>query len=254
MRVNRRVHPFPRHPLGSAVPAGQYRSPTPHSRFAESPTGTAGPIRRVRHGGFTRNLRAARHRAAAVGRISSRRGRGEPRDLESGDLVFFKTVSRGPSHVGIIIGDDQFIARPSSGCGARRRLSASAGQPSSPGAASTDSRASAQEAHIWRRRSAGIRQRSLPRRGQASRNCGNSFPAPDSSSTIAGNRCRSALPRAGAARSSRWCSTRDGSGSSSSKAWRSMTQRVVLKALAARCARSAWTSARRSWTIPTSAG
>jgi cell wall-associated NlpC family hydrolase len=38
----------------------------------------------------------------------------KPRDLESGDLVFFQTVSHGPSHVGIIVGDDQFVHAPSS--------------------------------------------------------------------------------------------------------------------------------------------
>ena len=35
-------------------------------------------------------------------------------DLQKGDLVFFRTTSRGPSHVGIVIDDDQFIHAPSS--------------------------------------------------------------------------------------------------------------------------------------------
>lgn len=36
-------------------------------------------------------------------------------DIQPGDLVFFQTVSPGPSHVGLMIGDDRFIHAPSSG-------------------------------------------------------------------------------------------------------------------------------------------
>ncbi|HET9833034.1 MAG TPA: C40 family peptidase [Vicinamibacterales bacterium] len=35
-------------------------------------------------------------------------------DLKPGDLVFFHTESRGPSHVGIFVADDQFVHAPSS--------------------------------------------------------------------------------------------------------------------------------------------
>ena len=38
----------------------------------------------------------------------------DPDQLTSGDLVFFSTVTRGASHVGIIIGGDEFIHAPSS--------------------------------------------------------------------------------------------------------------------------------------------
>jgi cell wall-associated NlpC family hydrolase len=35
-------------------------------------------------------------------------------DVQPGDLVFFETVSRGASHVGIALGNDQFVHAPSS--------------------------------------------------------------------------------------------------------------------------------------------
>jgi cell wall-associated NlpC family hydrolase len=35
-------------------------------------------------------------------------------DVQPGDLVFFETVSRGASHVGVVIGADQFVRAPSS--------------------------------------------------------------------------------------------------------------------------------------------
>jgi cell wall-associated NlpC family hydrolase len=38
----------------------------------------------------------------------------DPRSLEPGDLVFFTTVAPGASHVGIIIGGDQFVHAPNS--------------------------------------------------------------------------------------------------------------------------------------------
>ena len=38
----------------------------------------------------------------------------DPRALEPGDLVFFSTVSRGPSHVGIAISAQEFVHAPNS--------------------------------------------------------------------------------------------------------------------------------------------
>jgi len=46
---------------------------------------------------------------AAAGR------RGSQRELRAGDLVFFNTLGRAYSHVGIYLGDGQFVNAPSSG-------------------------------------------------------------------------------------------------------------------------------------------
>jgi cell wall-associated NlpC family hydrolase len=35
-------------------------------------------------------------------------------EVQPGDLVFFETVSRGPSHVGVAIGGDEFVHAPTS--------------------------------------------------------------------------------------------------------------------------------------------
>jgi cell wall-associated NlpC family hydrolase len=52
--------------------------------------------------------RTAEHQAGATQKISSS-------DLRPGDLVFFNTLHRSYSHVGIYVGDNQFIHSPSTG-------------------------------------------------------------------------------------------------------------------------------------------
>lgn len=39
----------------------------------------------------------------------------EPKDLQPGDLVFYNTLKRGFSHVGIYLGDNKFIHSPAPG-------------------------------------------------------------------------------------------------------------------------------------------
>ncbi|GAB7128405.1 C40 family peptidase [Silvimonas sp. JCM 19000] len=51
------------------------------------------------------------HNAAEMARLSKPV---ETRDLEAGDLVFFNTLNKPHSHVGIYIGDGKFVHAPSS--------------------------------------------------------------------------------------------------------------------------------------------
>lgn len=47
--------------------------------------------------------------------ISKIGARVEPKDLQPGDLVFYNTLRRGFSHVGIYLGDNRFIHSPARG-------------------------------------------------------------------------------------------------------------------------------------------
>lgn len=59
----------------------------------------------------------SRHGAALPREVREQYREGDDVDREDvrpGDLVFFETVSRGASHVGIALGNDQFVHAPSS--------------------------------------------------------------------------------------------------------------------------------------------
>ncbi len=59
----------------------------------------------------------ARHGAALPREVREQYLTGRPigvKELKAGDLVFFETVKRGASHVGMAIGGDEFVHAPSS--------------------------------------------------------------------------------------------------------------------------------------------
>ena len=59
----------------------------------------------------------ARHGAMLPREVKDQYRVGRPvdlRDVSPGDLIFFETVSRGASHVGVVIGEGRFIHAPSS--------------------------------------------------------------------------------------------------------------------------------------------
>jgi cell wall-associated NlpC family hydrolase len=135
--------PFPR-PGGHGVPNPKPGSPAPSAAVGDATgyavTSTALALRGTpyRNGGADPSgfdcsgfvyYVFAQHGMAVPRTVleQSRAGRSVTQDqLEPGDLLFFSTVSAGPSHVGIAIGGDEFVHAPSSVGQVRvERLSAS---------------------------------------------------------------------------------------------------------------------------------
>jgi len=140
--------PFPR-PHAPAPAAGAPGTPSPAPRPTAAPVGATGGYEVT---GTALRLRGAPYRnggsdpagfdcSGFVKYVFGENGISVPRtvsdqyragrkvdaqQLQAGDLVFFTTVSPGASHVGIVIGGDEFVHAPS-GAGEVRveRLSAS---------------------------------------------------------------------------------------------------------------------------------
>jgi cell wall-associated NlpC family hydrolase len=75
----------------------------------ESGLDCSGLVRYVFRDAWGKNLPRTSEEISKVGE------RVETKDLQPGDLVFYNTLKRGFSHVGIYLGDNKFIHAPSSG-------------------------------------------------------------------------------------------------------------------------------------------
>jgi peptidoglycan DL-endopeptidase CwlO len=96
-------------PLASVVATAMMLQGAPYKNGGTDPSGfdCSGFVQYV----FAKHGRALPREVRDQFRIGTAVDR---RDVRPGDLVFFQTVSPGASHVGIVVGPDQFVHAPSS--------------------------------------------------------------------------------------------------------------------------------------------
>lgn len=108
--------PPPRSPARTAIPASAWS--TEADRWLGTPYRTGGNDRRgIDCSGFAQqvHLKVAGIRLPRTTSDQFRTGRPVARtDLRPGDLVFFDTLGRGVSHVGVMVGGDRFAHASSS--------------------------------------------------------------------------------------------------------------------------------------------
>jgi cell wall-associated NlpC family hydrolase len=125
---NPRPRPFPGAPLPPASPGGAAAIVPPAAVTPSTIVETAMKLRGVpyRNGGsdpsgfdcsgFVQWV-FARNGVTLPREVREQYGAGQKiglHEVHPGDLVFFQTVSRGASHVGVVIGADEFVHAPSS--------------------------------------------------------------------------------------------------------------------------------------------
>lgn len=103
------ARPGPAPAAGSLIETALMFRGTPYRNGGSDPTGfdCSGFVQWVFASHGLRLPREVRDQYTVGGRV-------DRDEVRPGDLVFFETVSRGASHVGIAIGNDQFVHAPSS--------------------------------------------------------------------------------------------------------------------------------------------